>query len=198
MPLTTSLFAAVFQNANLQDLPIENVPQKRKKEVYNNDEEEESNNNIPLKKMKIQKEDNNKLKQRKQKKSIYHYLSGDVKRKWSILGRVINMTEERRLQWAKVWCNRTRTTCPLISSEDEFDNDDFEMCEQLIQDQIVLQAKMNLEKVSGKKLTSTTFGSSSSSSNPSTFEEEIEIEISEEATEMNSNAILDEALADLS
>jgi hypothetical protein len=66
----------------------------------------------------------------------------------------MDITEERKVNWAKVWRNKTHTTCALISSEDELDSDDFEMCEQLIQDQIVLEAKMNLEKVSGKKLTS--------------------------------------------
>jgi hypothetical protein len=82
LPLTASLFAAAFQDANLQVLPIENVPEKRKKEVDNNEEEENNNNKIPQKKAKILKEDNNnKPKQRKEKKSIYHYLSGDWKKK---------------------------------------------------------------------------------------------------------------------
>jgi hypothetical protein len=75
------------------------------------------------------------------------------------------------------------------------DSDDFEMCEELIQDQIVLEAKMNLEKVSGKKLTSTPLGSSSSSSSrsssPSSFV------LPEDNTEMDANDILDAALSDL-
>jgi hypothetical protein len=81
LSISATLFSAVFKQANLQVLPIENVPQKRKKEVDNNDEEEENNNNIPLKKIKIQKEDDNKPKQKKQKKSNFHYLSGDAKKK---------------------------------------------------------------------------------------------------------------------
>jgi hypothetical protein len=85
----------------------------------------------------------------------------------------MNMTEEGRIQWAKVWCNRTHTPCSFISPEEELDNDDYDLCEQLIQDQIILEAQMNLEKVSGKKLTSTPLGSSSSSSSrsssPSSF-----------------------------
>jgi hypothetical protein len=105
------------------------------------------------------------------------------------------MTEERRLNWAKVWCNKTNTTCPLISLEDELDNEDFEMCEQLIQDQIILEAQVNLEKVSGKKFTSTPLGSSSSSSfrsfSPSSFV------LLEDNIEMNADVILDAALADL-
>jgi hypothetical protein len=67
LSLSASLFPAVFQQANLQVLSIENVPQKRKKEVDNN-EEEESNNIIPLKMPKIEKEeDNNTPKKRKEK-----------------------------------------------------------------------------------------------------------------------------------
>jgi hypothetical protein len=89
LPLTASLFAAAFQDANLQVLPIENVPQKRKKEVDNNEEEENNNNNnnIPQKKAKILKEDDNKKpKQKKEKRSVYHYLSGDRKKKMEYFG----------------------------------------------------------------------------------------------------------------
>jgi hypothetical protein len=107
----------------------------------------------------------------------------------------MNMTEERRLNWARVWCNKTHTTCPLISLEDEFDSDDFELCEQLIQDQIILEAQANFEKVSGKKLTSTPFGSSSSSSSrsssPSSFV------LPEDNIEIDADVILDAALTDL-
>jgi hypothetical protein len=181
LPVSTSFFTSLFLQANLS------IVQKRK--FLEEEEENNNNNNIPQKKAKILKEDDNKPKQRKEKRSIYHYLSGDVKKKWSILGRVINMTEERRLQWAKVWCNRTHTTCPLIRPEDEFDSDDFEMCEQLIQDQIILEAQANLEKVKSKKLTSTL---------STLILPEEDIEIVEDNTEMNADAILDEALADLS
>jgi hypothetical protein len=69
------------------------------------------------------------------------------------------------------------------------------MCEELIQDQIILEAQINLEKVSGKKLTSTPLGSSSSSSSrssgPSTF---VLPEDNTEMMEVGSD-ILDGALA---
>jgi uncharacterized protein YacL (UPF0231 family) len=100
----------------------------------------------------------------------------------------MNMTEDRRLHWAKVWCNRTHTACPLIFSEDVLDNDDYQLCEELIQDQIIQEAQTNLENVKSKKLTSTL---------SSLVLPEEEIEIIEDNTEMNADTILEEALGEL-
>jgi hypothetical protein len=166
MPLSASLFSAVFQQANLQVSPIENIPKKRKPEVDDN-EEEEINNNIPLKKAKIEKEEDNNTPRKKEKKSIYHYLIGDGKKRWSILSHLKDVKQERKLNWAKVWCNRTHTTCPFISPKDELDNDDFELVQQLIQDQIILTTKSALEKAEKESSSSSSTLSSESSSESS-------------------------------
>jgi hypothetical protein len=69
---------------------------------------------------------------KKEKKSIYHYLSGEGKKRWSVLSHLKDVQQERKLNWAKVWCNKTHTTCVLIGPEDELDSDDFERVQQLI------------------------------------------------------------------
>jgi hypothetical protein len=116
--------------------------------------------------------------------------------------------QENKINWAKVWCNKTRTPCNLISPEDELDSDDFDRVNKLIQEQIVLTKKLVLEKGEKESLSSSSSSSASSSSDSSRFvssspNSPLYRSFSEDVTAMTKVAmtvteVLDDALADLS
>jgi hypothetical protein len=160
LPVSSSFFAAAFREANL-DVVVQPVPKKRR---FEEDEDNNNNNNIPLKMPKIEKEEDNNEPKKKEKKSIYHYLTGDGKKRWGVLSHLKNVKQENKINWAKVWCNKTHTTCALIGPEDELDNDDFDRVNQLIQDQIILTKKAALEKAEKESSSSSSSSSSESSS----------------------------------
>jgi hypothetical protein len=74
------------------------------------------------------------------------------------------VTQQKKLNWAKEWCNKTDTPCKLIGSEDELDSDDFECVQQLIQERIVLTKKLALQEAEKESSSSSSSSSSDSSS----------------------------------
>jgi hypothetical protein len=92
------------------------------------------------------------------------------KKRWGVLSHLKEVKQEDKINWAKVWRNRTHTDSKFISLEDKLDNEDFERVQQLIQEKIVLTKKVALEKAekeSSSSSSSSSFSSSSESSSRS-------------------------------